>query len=234
MNGTIPNIPPVQVAGTGLLAKLANVFVSPGEVFEEVANSPHRMVNWLVPLALVCLTSLLLLVAVTGKEQIANAVQQWLDTGVVPADQVERVSDSWRRISALNICAVAVAGGFWSALVLWVIGRFLLGIPFAFSKALEVVGLAGTVFALGTVVTIALVAASGDPGARPALSLAGRSLPSGSPLLVLMDTINVFHVWTVSVLAIGLSRLARVTVKEACFWVFGYWFMTRLALVVLA
>ncbi len=46
--------------------------------------------------------------------------------------------------------------------------------------------------------------------------------------------LNVFQLWTTAVLAVGLSKLARVPFKDAAFWVFGYWFMAKLALVMLA
>ena len=50
----------------------------------------------------------------------------------------------------------------------------------------------------------------------------------------LLGIVDVFHIWTVTVLAIGLSRLTRVSLKESSFWVFGYWLFTRMALVLLA
>jgi hypothetical protein len=45
---------------------------------------------------------------------------------------------------------------------------------------------------------------------------------------------NVFHLWTTTVLAVGLSKLSGVSFKESAFWVFGYWLVIRLALIVLA
>jgi hypothetical protein len=46
--------------------------------------------------------------------------------------------------------------------------------------------------------------------------------------------LNFFHLWTTTVLAIGLSRLSGVTFKESAFWVFGYWLVARVALILLA
>src|SRR5437773_6976791 len=49
-----------------LLDKLLNIFVSPGEVFEEVIASPHRAVHWRLPVLLNCLAAIVLFLAVTG------------------------------------------------------------------------------------------------------------------------------------------------------------------------
>ena len=35
-------------------------------------------------------------------------------------------------------------------------------------------------------------------------------------------------------MAIGLSKLSGVSVKESAFWVFSYWFAIRIGLIILA
>ena len=88
---------------------------------------------------------------------------------------------------------------------------------------MEVVALASIILALGAIVTALLIGASGNPDARPALSFFVPHLPSASPVRLLLDTFNFFHLWTTTVLAIGLSRLSGVSFKESAVWVFGYW-----------
>src|SRR6266545_3563248 len=133
-------------------------------------------------------------------------------------------------VTSLTVCLAAFAGTFWSAFVLWFIGRVFLKVRFSYLKTLEVVGLTGIILVLGTIVTGLLIAASGDAAARPSLSMLGGKLCAGRARQVL-DTLNVFHLWTTTVLAIGLSRLSGVTFKEAAFWVFGYWLFARIALI---
>ena len=100
-------------------------------------------------------------------------------------------------------------------------------------KIAEVVGLAGIILVLGTIVTGLLVAVSGDATARPSLSLlAGKLCPAR--VHQLLDALNIFHLWSTTVLAIGLSRLSGVSFKEAAFWVVGYWLFARIALIILA
>jgi hypothetical protein len=99
---------------------------------------------------------------------------------------------------------------------------------------MEVVGLTGMILALGAIITALLIAATGDAAARPALSIfAGHSNP-GNKVYSALEVMNFFHCWAATVLAVGLSKLARVSFNEAAFWVFGYWVTLRVALIWLA
>jgi len=60
----------------------------------------------------------------------------------------------------------------------------------------------------------------------------GQSNP-GIKLYSGLEAANFFHLWSAVALAIGLSKLARVSFKEAAFRVFGYWIGLRIALTAL-
>jgi hypothetical protein len=228
---------PAAAHSSSLAARLLDMLVSPGEVFDEVVAAPPRLANWLLPTLLVALTSLFLLRAASDASASVSGQSEALDpqgTTLNPATaQAEPGSADWQRVSALATCVGAFAGTFWSAFLLWLIGRSFLRSRFSFLKAVEVVALTGVILALGAIVTALLIGASGDPASRPALSLFARHLSAASPVCQLLDTLNFFHLWTSTVLAIGLSRLSGVSFKESAFWVFGYWVVARLALIVL-
>ena len=99
---------------------------------------------------------------------------------------------------------------------------------FSYLKALEVVSLTGSVAALGAIVTILLIAATGNTAVRPALSLLTGSNQDS------LQALNVFHLWATAVLAIGLSKLSGASFREAAFWVFGYWLVARMGLILLS
>ncbi len=225
-------------ASSSLAAKLLDMLVSPGDVFDEVMAAPPQLANWLVPTLLVALTSLFLLRAANNEATSVPRPSQALDSQppIVnsAAAQAEPGSADWQRVSALATCVGAFAGTFWSAFLLWFIGRAFLKARFSYLKAIEVVALTGVILALGALVTALLIGASGNPAARPALSFFVLRLPSDNPVRLVLDILNFFHLWTTTVLAIGLSRLSGVTFKESAFWVFGYWLVARLALILLA
>jgi hypothetical protein len=233
-----PSSSSAVAASSSPAAKLIDMFASPSEVFDEVVAAPPRFANWFVPTVLVALASLFLLrassnegVSVTTTPQAVEAQPAAPDSAAV---QAEPGSVDSQRLSALATCGGAFAGTFWSAFLLWFIGRAFLRTRFSYLKTVEVVALAGIIVALGAIVTALLIGISGDPATRPALSFFARHLPATNPVRLILDLLNFFHLWTITVLAIGLSRLSGVSFKESAFWVFGYWFVARLALIILA
>jgi len=226
-----PNTDPVS---TPLREKLLNIFVSPGEVFEEVVASPPKPACWLVPTLLVCLTALIALLVAPVKEQRAAELRHLLETGAIVSSETGRLFSRLLPAAVLTVATSSVAGTFWSAFVLWCIGRMFLKTRFRYRKAMEVVGLTGMILALGTIVTALLIAATGDAAARPALSLLAGQSNTGNKVYSGLEAMNFFHLWAATVLGVGLSKLARVSFNEAAFWVFGYWVALRVALILLA
>ena len=167
-------------------------------------------------------------------EQVRAVIAPYREAGRLTLEQAAALSAHWKRVSGLAIIVSAFAGTFWSALIIWFIGRVLLKTRFAYWKAVEVVGLSGTILILGAIVTALLISATGDPSARPALSLICAKLPPGTQLREVAGIFDCFQLWTISIMTVGLSRLCAVTIKESAFWVFGYWLLIKLALLVLA
>jgi hypothetical protein len=226
--------PDPRPTATSLREKLLNLFVSPGEVFEEVVAGPPRAGNWRVPTLLACLTGILLLCAAPTEPQSATAIRQLVGVGTISAAQAEALSGGWPLISSLVVCVSAFAGTFWSAFVLWFVGRVFLKIRFSYLKTLEVAGLSTLILALGTLVTLLLILATGNSFARPALSLLAGDFNPANKLHQMLAVMNVFHIWTATVLSIGLAKLSGVSAREAGLWVFGYWIVLRVALILLA
>ncbi|HXT39131.1 MAG TPA: YIP1 family protein [Candidatus Angelobacter sp.] len=222
-----------SLAPTSLREKLLNVFASPGEVFEEIVAGPPEPANWRAPMLLVCLAGVLLFCAVPTETLTATTIRHVAGAGTISAARAEALSESWPLISSLLVCVSACAGTFWSAFVLWFIGRVFLKSRFSFLKAVEVAGLSTLVLALGTVVTALLILATGDSFARPALSLLTGEFNPASKLHQLLAAMNVFHVWTAAVLSIGLAKISGVPARETALWVFGYWIVLRVAVILL-
>ena len=233
MNFATGTTGPPPAGSTSVAAKLCNLFASPSEVFDEIAIGPPMAANWRVPTLLVCLAGIALLHLSPYHEQSAAAIQQLVQAGTISTVQAEFLGGAWPLLSGLAVCLAAFGGTLWAAFVLWFIGRVFLKAHFPFLKALEVVGLTGVILLLGTVVTGLLIVATGDATVHPSLSLVAGKLNPHHGLRKILDLFNIFHLWTTAVLAVGLSRLAGVTFKEAAFWVFSYWLLARIALVLL-
>jgi hypothetical protein len=197
-----------DVSVTTLPAKLANVFACPGELFDEVAASPHRAANWIIPTLLACLSGVISILYLPAQEQSGLSAQP----------------------SMLIVIVSAWLGTIWSAFVLWVIGRVFLKMRFPYLKAVEAAALAGMILVLGTAITTLLTLATGNAALRPALSSFVHDFDPSNRVHAALAALNLFHLWATGVLAVGLSKLSGVSFKEAAFWVFGYWVGMRVIL----
>jgi hypothetical protein len=199
----------------GIISRMLNICASPGEVFDEVLATRTTPANWLMPALLVACTSLF---AMAMAAEVSPSVQ------LIPRSKAA---------SLLLGTMMALAGTFWTAFLLWILGRVCLNRRILYPKALEIVGLCATITVLAEIVSGLLAIASGDPKCRPTLALLAGNLARDSRLFLFLDACNPFHVWTALVLALGFSRLAAVSFYESAFWVLGYWFFAKLALVLL-
>jgi hypothetical protein len=234
MSATAIHPPDAHPVSTLLRTKLLDMFASPGDVFEEVVASPPCIANWLVPTLLAALTGLILLSVTGNQAHTATGISQMAEAGKLSPRPAEAMPFNAQGASSLINCLGVFAGTFWSAFLLWLIGFALLKTRFSYLKALEVVALTSVITTLGAIITALLVANAGDALARPALSLFARNLAPDNHLFLALDTLNVFHLWATTVLALGLARLSGVAFKESAFGVFGYWVLARIVAVILA
>jgi hypothetical protein len=208
-----------------------NVFVCPGEVFDEIIGAPSQAANWRIPTLLVCLTGIVLLQVIAGHGDSSDVFGAVVKSAQITLAQAQELSGLRPLIAGLAICLSAFAGTFWSAFVLWFMGRVFLRTRFSYGKSLEVAGMASVILVLGTVITMLLIAASGNVQAHPALSFLAPA--AGPQIHAFLEAMNFFHLWSTTVLAVGLSRLSGVSFKESAFWVFGYGIFARIALILL-
>jgi Yip1 domain len=218
---------------TSIRGKLLNIFVSPTDVFDEVIASPPNLANWRIPTLFVCLATIISLQTGNFLTQSSATIRILTEAGRLSPAQAHALAGAWPLLSALLVCLATFIGTCWSAFVLWFIGCVFLKVRFPYVKALEIVGLTGIISVLGTITTILLIAASGNLAERPALSLLAFNMDHSRSFYQILDTLNFFHLWSTTVLGIGLSRLCNVTIKESAFWVFGYWILARVILIIL-
>lgn len=222
-----------------LLNRLLDVFVQPGQVFDDVAAAGPCRANGLVPLLLAMGVATIVFLArpapVPGPDAAVipsiEPIPALTDLG---AATTPAPSSAWARSAGLVvIVAGTVSGTLWSAFVLWLAGRWFLRTRFRYWKAVEVVALATLIETLGAVVGALVAAATGDGSTPSALSVVTGAFTPETRAGRMLAAVGLFHLWTAAVLSIGLSKLAAVPVRAAAVWVVAYWIVLRLALVAL-
>jgi len=220
-------------------ARLANVFVAPGEVFDEVKSSPPTPANWLIPALILILVSWIGLWPILSQDTIQHQMSEITEKAIEKqiqkahaskeqADQMREVGEKYGAIGTKVTMVVApvfigFATPFWAGLLLWLVGAKVLKGNFSYLKAVEVAGLANMILVLETIVRILLILATGNLFASPSLTLLIKDFDPQNTAHSLLGLTNVIILWLLVVRSIGLARLSGVSLTKALVWVFGIW-----------
>lgn len=232
---------------TSLAARLTNVFVSPGEVFDEVNAGAPSVKNWLAPVLILALAGVVSAFIIFSQpamiqqihEQQVKVFNQQVKSGKMTqaqADQAMAMAEKFSGPAMLKITGsvgavvASFAGVFWRALVLWLLGMWILKAKFDYLKALEVAGLATMISVLGTIVTMLLTVIFGK-AAAPSLALLISQFDPKNPVHLLAGAVNLFTFWQLGVMAAGLARLAASSFARAFAVLLAYWLVFVAALI---
>jgi hypothetical protein len=216
-----------------------NVFATPGDVFAEVKNARPATANWLIPLLLSILIGTISAIIIYAQpaiqqnlhEQQTKVFEDRVKAGSLTREQADQAEAAAEKVlgprSLVYISVVALVVGnflriFWWALMLWLMGKWILKSVFPFQQALEVMGLASMILILGGIVTTLLVVCSGRFTALNLAIFAGPAHPQ-SPLYMILAAVDFFDLWLVAVAATGLARLADVPWSRAFKVTIIYW-----------
>ena len=240
-----------QPSAISLAARLLNVFAIPGEVFAGVRVSRFSIGNWLMPALLLAAVGVVSAVVVVSqpavqrqihdlKEQEVKALDQRVkadklkqldaDRDMAFARAVARLASHKNLLSA-TAALMGVARVFWWGLVLWVLGRVFLKVRFGYAKALEVAGLGLMINVLGAVVLLLLMVNLPRLFSTPSLAVTGSDFDASRQSLLLMGVAEVFSIWLLGVLSVGLAKLAGVPFLRAAWLVFAAWVLQQSLLI---
>lgn len=231
-----------------LPARLVNVFAVPGDVFTEVKAAPSSVANWLAPTLIACVVGILSAIIMFSqpaiiqqmREQQEKAMEEQVKAGKLTqaqADQAMSVVEKFTGPAMMKVFGSVGAVGvsfvrlFWWALVLWLLGRWVLKANFGYMKSVEIAGLASMISILGAIVALLLIVNFGKMFSTPSLALAVSEFDVQSKSHLLLGAANVFTFWQVAVMSVGLARLAGVPWVRAAWVVFTFWLIWTLILV---
>jgi hypothetical protein len=242
-------IPPdeVQRPPNSLAGRLLNIFATPGDVFEGLKTARHAAGNWLVPIFTVTLVVIVSFVAVLSQPAIqrqiiemqGKAIDHQVAAGRMKPEQARQAKEFLEKIPPWAMQLVGIlqgvisgfAGAFWWALVLWLLGKVVFKADLGFLKALEASGLTMMIFALSVVVSTLLAVVFGNIMVRPALSAFLDEFDPTSKVHLLLGSVNLFYLWSTTVLALALSKLCNVPLGKAMAWFFAFWVASRVLFV---
>lgn len=236
----LPAPPPELPPQTSLLARMLNIFATPGDVFDEVRTAKPATGNWLGPLLLLCLAALVFTFVAFSQESVmkgirdqqAKAMQAQVKAGTLTQAQADQAAVTMENFMGPKMMMIfgsvgAVLGNIAylviAALLVWLIGARALKAPFDFQQALQICGLATMINVLGIIVMIFLTIATGNMMITLGPALALREFDATQPLHRLASMVNVIALWHVALVSLGLAKFTGVTFARAAAWVFGLW-----------
>ncbi len=228
-------------AATSLGTRLTNVFVAPGEVFDEVKASPPTHANWFVPTVMAIIAGVIYTMVVFSqpgvlqnmKDAQNKKMQEMVATGKMTqaqADQNVQMTEKimtpavMRAVIIIFVFVVNPISLFLLAGVMWLIGRYVLHAHFEFMKTVEVTGLAGMISVLGAIVAMLLAVIYANPAMTPGPVLLVGHYDPNNKVHMLLSALNVMTLWYLGLLALGLARLSGATFWKAAVWLYGLWY----------
>jgi Yip1 domain len=234
--------PTEQPAGSrmSLGARLTNVFVAPGEVFAEVKSSPPTPANWVAPMVLAMIAGIVYVMVVFSQPAVIQGMkdarekqlQEQVASGKMTQKQADTATESMEKfmtpsiVKAFGIAGSILATGaglFFSALVVWLIGRFGLRGQFDYMRAVEVVGLSMMISVLGAIIAMLLAVIYGNPAMTPSPVLLLSHFDNHNRVHVLLSSLNVTTLWYLAVLSVGLAKVSGRGFALAAAWLYGLW-----------
>ena len=223
-----------------LMARLLNIFATPGEVFDQVRAARPSVANWLVPASFSAVVGVLASILIFSQpaivqqihEQQAKVFDAQVKAGKMTQAQADEAVAAAEKFSGPTVLKFfgsigAVFGSFaslfWWALLIWLIGRFALKAELGFMKVLEVAGLASAISVLEALLKMLLVFGLSNPLASPSLALLIENPDPQNKLFMLLSLLNIMTIWVLVVRSIGLAKLTGVTFGKVAVWVFGVW-----------
>ena len=223
-----------------MLARLTNVFVAPGEVFEEVKAGPPTPANWIAPLVIAVVAGIIYSMVVFSqpaiiqklKEQTEKPYQAQVAAGKMTQKAADEITDKiesvmtptlMKTIGILGALLGNPVGLFLTALVMWLLGRYLFKGRLDYMQAVEVTGLAMMISALGVLIQMLLAVIYGNTSVTPGPVLLVQHFDPANKIHVLLATLNLVAIWHLAVLSIGLARLSGTSVLKAALWFYGLW-----------
>jgi hypothetical protein len=218
--------------------KVVNIFTAPGELFENVRLTGKTTSNWLLPMLLFIVVSVLLNQLIFTNpslvEQMSTLMHKSIDEAVAKgsmtatqAEQAEQFmkpdSMMFRIQSIVGILLISPIALFLLSLVYWLLGKWGMSASAPYMKVVEVTGLTFLISILESIVTTLLQYGMDSLFAGPHLALFVANYDLQNKLHMALTKVNLFTIWDLTVVSIGLSKLFQRHLPKVLVLVFALW-----------
>lgn len=222
------------------MTRATNVFMSPAELYTEVASTPVQTSSWLIPFILSILITVLFTFALYNNPDLrsqiydmqAQGMRTAVEQGRMTQEQADTVRDQMESSGpVVFILFGSVSAGFMvvivffgAALVLWLAAKFFMKFTGSYKKMLESFGLSSFIGLLGSIIALLMMNLLGSMLATPSGAFFIRdSFDRTNFVHGLLASMNVFTIWQVAVVGLALSKLSGKSTGMGLAIAFGLW-----------
>lgn len=239
----LPQSPELQTSGQyeqlSNADAMSGIFTEPGETYETIANTPKKN-YWIFPVLITVVIGLIStflfmqdaeLVSKTmekQKEKMREKFQESVKQGKMTQEDSEKAMESMNPKGMMFKVfgfGGAIIGPFVILLLLsvfYLIALKIMKAQFDFMNILNVVGLAMLISGIGNIIAVVISILKGNlTSVGPGLLFSEES--AGQKVYAMLTKIDLFSIWFYAVIAIGLSKIARVSIAKTASVVFGLW-----------
>jgi len=220
--------------------RLAQAFSAPGMLFASVAKGNT---SWWLPFVLVSLCSYLLFTAVSYKVGIGQAIENQIRLNPsaserlshLPADQLEAAKASIVKTTNISFLAtpiIVLLSGLGISVTLLGTAKFLFGGKASFAQMMAVWAFSSLVTSVKMLLGILVLFAGADPEVfnlknfaptNPAAFLSPLECPP--TLYAFLASLDFVSIWSMVVMSIGVTTVAKLKPKQGYMIVFGWWIL---------
>jgi len=216
---------------------MSGVITEPGETFEAIASGPKNN-YWIYPVLIAVVLSLLSSFLFMRdpelsrntmdkqKAKMSEKFDQNIRDGKMTQEEADNAMESMNPNSPFfKVIGYvgALVGPFIILLLLSVVYLIVLKIMKAeveFTNILNVVGLALLISSVGSILAILISIMKGNmTGVSPGIFLTEESI--GEKAFAFLNKLDVFTIWFYAVIAIGLTKIAKIDMAKSATIVFG-------------
>jgi hypothetical protein len=225
---------------SSFMTRATNVFMSPGELYTEVAQAPPQTTSWLLPFILSIVMALVITISLFNNPTLRQQIYDMQEKGMKKAvaegkmtqEQADRASEAMESsgpvmfiaIGGTSAVFIVAAIYFGVALLLWLAGKFIMQMPGGYKKMLEVFGLASLVGVLGSIITLLLMNLMNSFYASPSAAVAVLdSFDVTNKSHRLLSSLNIFTLWETAIVGIGMSKVSNKSLGTGMGITFGLW-----------
>jgi hypothetical protein len=217
-----------------LIKRVIGIFTSPGQVFEAVRNKP----NWLAPTLLIiaiALASVFVLKPIITKEQMARQ-QEMMEKRGMSEEQVEMAAEQGQKWMSYTLYPSVIIWTFVSFLIgaaVWLfVSKTILGGGAKYVQMLAVTAYTTLIDTVGGLIKMPIMLSKETVNVHFSIATFMSEGAKETFLYKLLSKVELFNIWSIAVLCIGIAVINRLKVNKVWPWVaviYLLWFVITAA-----